>query len=182
MAEEDNKKGTYGVVAAFTKTPQLYKAAEKVRDAGFSKWDCYTPFPVHGLDQAMGLKRSKVPVMTLCGGLTGFTTGTLITLFMNGIDYPLIVGGKPLWSPIFPFPVMYELTILLAAFGTLFGMFAFNLLPRHNHPLWEYEDFKKSSDDTFFIVIEKTDPLFDVERTKTFLSDIGGQDIDLVRA
>lgn len=176
------KQATYGVVASFTKTPKFFHAVEKVRDAGYKNWDCFTPFPVHGLDAAMGLGRSKVPVMTLLGGLTGFTTGTLITLYMNGIDYPLLVGGKPTWSPVFPFPVMYELTILLAAFGTLFGMFAFNLLPRHNHPVFEYKDFHKSSDDTLMIVIEKKDPQFDPEKTKTFLQEIGGENIELIRA
>ena len=130
-----HSKDLYGLIATFTKTPVFFEAAGRVREAGFTKWDCFTPFPVHGLDGQMGLKRSKVPLFTFIGGLLGFITGTLITYYMNGFDYPLIVGGKPLWSPVFPFPVMYELTILFAAFGTLFGMFATNLLPRHHHPV-----------------------------------------------
>jgi len=181
ITKMSKEKKTYGLVASFKETPKFFHAAEQVRDAGFKNWDCYTPFPVHGLDAAMGLSRSKVPVMTLLGGLTGFTTGVLLTWYMNKVDYPLVVGGKPLWSPIFPFPIMYELTILLAAFGTLGGMFLFNLLPRHNHPVWEYEDFGKSSDDTLMIVIEKKDPQFDPEKTKAFLEDIGGENIEFIK-
>mgnify|MGYP001080591435 CR=1 FL=1 len=182
MADANTTKDTYGIVASFTSVPDYFHAVEKVRDAGFSKWDCYTPCPVHGLDDAMGLGRSKVPIMTLCGGLTGFTLGTLITWYMNGLDYPLIVGGKPIWSPVFPFPVMYELTILLAAFGTLGGMFLFNMLPRHHHPMFEYKDFAKSSDDTFLIVIENTDPAFNLEKTSAFLREIGGSNVETIEA
>ena len=113
----------YGIAATFNTAKEIYEAAAKVRAEGFSRWECYTPIPVHGLDAQMGVPRSKVPRFTLAGGVTGFVTGTLIVWYMNAYDYPLLVGGKPYFSPIFPFPVMYELTILLAAFGTFFGMF-----------------------------------------------------------
>ncbi len=177
----DSNDTLFGIVGSFTKTPEVYHAAEKVRDAGFKYWDVYTPFPVHGLDAAMGLKRSKVPVLTLSGGITGFITGILITWYMNGFDYPLIVGGKPFWSPIFPFPIMYELTILLAAFGTFFGMFLTNALPQHHHPIFENEQFARATDDTFFIVIEGRDPQFDLEKTKKLLEEVGAHDITLVK-
>jgi hypothetical protein len=167
----------YGLIATFDTAPAIFHAAEKVRDAGFEYWDAYTPFPVHGLEKAMGLSRSKVPCFTLAGGLTGFTTGLLIVWFMNMFDYPLIVGGKPFFSPVFPFPVFYELTILLAAFGTLGGMFITNMLPRHNHPVFEYKDFHRSGDDLFMIAIEAKDPKFDDQRTRNFLQEIGGRDI-----
>ncbi len=105
----------YGYLALFESAPTVYHAAQSVREAGFKKWDVFTPFPVHGLDGAMGLHRSKVPVFTLCGGVIGFFTGMFLAWYMGQFDYPLIVGGKPFFSPIFPFPVAYELTILLAA-------------------------------------------------------------------
>ena len=167
----------YGLIATFDTAPAIFHAAEKVRDAGFEYWDAYTPIPEHGLEKAMGLSRSKVPCFTLAGGLTGFTTGLLIVWFMNMFDYPLIVGGKPFFSPVFPFPVYYELTILLAAFGTLGGMFITNMLPRHNHPVFEYKDFHRSGDDLFMIAIEAKDPKFDDQRTRNFLQEIGGRDI-----
>lgn len=172
MAEKSSKH-TYGLVAEFTDLPEFYHAVEKCRDQGFVKWDCFTPLPVHGLDHAMGLGRSKVPIFTFLGGITGFTLGCLLTWYMNAYDYPLNVGGKPFWSFIFPFPIMYELTILLAAFGTLGGMFLTNLLPRHHHPVFDYEDFDKSGDDTCFILIEKADPQFDDQATREFLEKTG---------
>lgn len=172
----------YALVAEFSNTPCFFEAAAKVRDAGYKKWDCYTPFPVHGLDDQMGLKRSKVPVFTFCGGLFGFCLGTFITFYMSQFDYPLIVGGKPYWSPVFPFPVMYELTILNAAFGTLLGMFVMNMLPRHNHPLFDWDKFDRAGDDTLYIAIERADSQFDLEKTKAFLASLGATEVHLVEA
>ncbi len=117
---------TFGLIATFGNTHNLYKAAEEICEAGFRHWDVYSPFPVHGLEGAMGLERSKVPAFTLIGGVTGFITGMFIAWYMGEFDFPLVVGGKPLFSPIFPFPVAYEMTILLASFG------AFRL--RHGRP------------------------------------------------
>lgn len=175
-------KSTYGLVAEFSDTPAFVHAAEQCRDEGFTRWDCFAPLPVHGLDAAMGLKRSKVPAFTFLGGLTGFTLGCLITWYMNAFDYPLIVGGKPYWSPIFPFPVMYELTILLAAFGTLGGMFLLNLLPRHHHPIFDYEDFPKCGDDAYFILVQVADPKFDATGTHRFLESLGALQVRPVQA
>jgi len=171
----------FGIAATFRTTPDIFHACEKVRDAGFRRWDAYCPFPVHGIHHAMGLKRSRVPVFTFIGGVTGFLTGLAIVWYMN-IDYPLVVGGKPYFSPIFPFPIFYELTILLAAFGTLGGMFIINRLPRHNHPLFDYEKFRKTSDDTFMIVIESTDPFFEEGKVRKLLEEAGGTDIEAVKA
>ncbi|MFM9168325.1 MAG: DUF3341 domain-containing protein, partial [Verrucomicrobiota bacterium] len=120
----------HGVACTFRKAADVYHAAEKVRDAGWKRWDVHTPFPSHGMDQAMGLPRSPVPRLTLLGGLTGFVTGCLLTWYTNSFDYPIVVGGKPLFTPLFAFPVSYELTILLGAFGTLFGMAFLNRLPK----------------------------------------------------
>jgi hypothetical protein len=97
----------YGLVAVFDTAPAVYHAAETVRDAGYKCWDCITPFPIHGLDRAMGLGRSKVPRISLVGGVLGFTTGMSMIWFTNAYDYPLIVGGKPYFSPMFAFPVSY---------------------------------------------------------------------------
>ena len=134
----------YGMVASFKDTPSLYHAAEKVRDAGFKYWDTYSSFPIHGMPEAQGQARSKVPIFTFVGGLTGLTLGTAMVWYMNAFDYPLIVGGYPFFSPVFPFPIMYELTILLAAFGTLGGMFIMNLLPQHYNSLFNCSKFLTS--------------------------------------
>ncbi|MCM2274951.1 MAG: DUF3341 domain-containing protein [Candidatus Didemnitutus sp.] len=170
-------KKTYGIIAAFDTTPDLYHACEKVRDAGYSQWDALTPFPVHGLDAAMGIRRSKVPRVSLAGGITGFCTGMSLIWFTNAYDYPLIVGGKPYFSPMFAFPVSYELTILFTAFATIIGMFVINGLPRHYHPVMKAPQFVRALDDRFFIVIEAQDPKFNAAATREFLAKIGGKDI-----
>ncbi len=168
---------TYGLIAAFDKTPDVYHAAEKVRDAGYRHWDVITPFPVHGLDKAMGLKRSIVPRISLAGGLTGFCTGMTMIWWTDAFDYPLLVGGKPFFSPMFAFPVSYELTILFTAFATIIGMFVVNGLPMHYHPVLKHDEIRRGMDDTFFIVIEARDPRFNLENTKALLEKAGGRDV-----
>ena len=170
-------KRTYGLIAAFDTTPDLYHACEKVRDAGYSQWDALTPFPVHGLDAAMGIRRSKVPRISFAGGLTGFTTGMTLIWWTGAVDYPLIVGGKPFFSPMFAFPVSYELTILFTAFATIIGMFVVNGLPRHYHPVMKAPQFVRALDDRFYIVIEANDPKFNATATRDLLAKIGGKDI-----
>lgn len=173
---------TYGLIATFETTPELYHAAEQVRDAGYKHWDCITPFPVHGLDRAMGVRRSIVPRVSLVGGITGFCTGMTMIWWMNGFDYPLIVGGKPYFSPLFAFPVSYELTILFTAFATIIGMFVLNGLPMHYHPVLKYDQIKRGLDDRFFIVIEARDPRFNLANTKALLEKAGGRDIKELEA
>lgn len=171
---------TYGYLALFDTAPAIYAAACKVREAGFKHWDVLTPFPIHGMDGAMGIKRSKIPVFTFIGGFIGFFTGMFIAWYMGAFDYPLIVGGKPYFSPIFPFPVAYELTILLAAFGTLGGMFITNRLPMHHHPVMNYENFHYLTDDKFAVVIEADDALFSETETRAFLEGLNPLEITLL--
>jgi hypothetical protein len=168
---------TYGLIAAFDTTPGLYRACEQVRDAGFTKWDAITPFPVHGLDAAMGVRRSKVPRISLAGGVTGFITGMSMIWWTDAVDYQLVVGGKPLFSPMFAFPVSYELTILFTAFATIIGMFVINGLPMHYHPVQKAPKLTRLLDDRFHIVVEAADPKFNAATTREFLAKIGGQDI-----
>jgi hypothetical protein len=172
-------KDTYGIIATFDTTPEIYKASKGVNEAGYTKFDVFTPFPVHGLEKVMGEKRSVLGGFSLVGGIAGFLLGFAIVAFMN-YDYPLIVGGKVIFGPIFPFPIFYELTILLAAFGTLGGMFILNNLPRHHHPVFEYENFGQSSDDKFMILVESADPKFDESATRALLEQLGGYDVTLV--
>ena len=168
---------TFGVIGTFDSAPDIYEACKKTNEAGFKKWDSYTPYPVHGLDKVSGQRRSLVGAFTLAGGITGFTLANIMVWFMNMYDYPLIVGGMPFYSPIFPFPVSYELTILLSAFGTLFGMFALNRLSQHHSPLFNYKEMFKCTDDTFALCIEAKDPNFDAEKTAKFLENLGAKNI-----
>ena len=168
---------SHGLIATFETAPALYQAAAKVRDAGYRHWDCITPFPGPGLDQAMGLKRSIVPRFSLAGGITGFCTGMSMIWWTGAWDYPLIVGGKPYFSPMFAFPISYELTILFTAFATIGGMFFVNGLPMHYHPVLKYENIRRGMDDLFFIVIEARDPRFNAANTRALLEQAGGKNL-----
>mgnify|MGYP003659378936 FL=1 len=172
----------HGLIATFDNAADLYHAAEQVRDAGYKQWDCITPCPVHGLDGAMGMKRSIVPRISLAGGITGFCTGMSLIFWTGAVDYPLIVGGKPFFSPMFAFPVSYELTILFTAFATIIGMFVVNGLPMHYHPVLKYKDIVRGMDDKFFVVIESRDPRYNSENTKALLEKTGGQNIKELEA
>jgi Protein of unknown function (DUF3341) len=167
----------YGLIARFDTPAQIYHAAEAVRDAGYRNWDCITPMPVHGLDGAMGVRRSIVPRFSLAGGVTGFCTGMSMIFYMNGFDYKLIVGGKPYFSPLFAFPVSYELTILFTAFATIGGMFFLNGLTKLYHPILKHPKIGRAFDDQFFIVIEASDPRFHPVNTRALLENSGGLEI-----
>ncbi len=168
----------HGVVGVFETSGDILHAAEKVRDAGFRDWDVITPFPIHGMDQAMGMGRSLVPIFAFIGGFIGFFGGMAMISWMNWIDYPIVVHGRPFFSPLTSFPVSYELTILFAAFGAILGMFVMNRLPMHYHPVLKWDKAHYASDDKFLLIIESTDPKFDVEKTKTMLAEIGGKEIE----
>lgn len=167
----------YGLIAEFDTPADLYDAARQVRDAGYKQWDCITPFPIHGLDAAMGLSRSIVPRVSLVGGITGFCTGMTMIWYTNGFDFPLTVGGKPLFSPLFAFPVSYELTILFTAFATIGGMFVFNGLTKLYHPVLKFDRIVEALNNRFFVVIEARDPKFRADATREFLTRIGGKAI-----
>jgi hypothetical protein len=171
---------TYGMIAEFTTAASVMHAAEKVRDAGFHRWDVFTPFPVHGMDKAMGLKNSKVGWFAFFGGVTGYATGMLMIWFCNAVDYPLIVGGKPMFSPFGAFPPSYELTILFGAFGALGGMLFLNRLPRLHHPLLKHGRFAKATHDKFFLVIETGDPKYSETETRKLLETAGSKHIEMV--
>ncbi len=176
-------KKLFALGAEFNSATEIYNAAEKVRDAGYTVWDCHSPFPIHGMDKAMGMKKSWLSAFVFVCGLTGFLTGLgLVTITSFGI-YPTIVNGKPndwehgLRALQFFFPVMYELTILFSAFGAVFGMIIRNGLPRLHHPLFNWSRFGKVTDDKFFLVIESRDPQFSETKTKALLETLGGAHI-----
>ena len=148
----------YGMIAEFTTAADILHAAQKVRDAGFTRWDVFTPFPVHGMDGAMGMRNSKVGWFSFLGGATGYTSGMLMVWYMNAYDYPIVIGGKPMFSPFYPFVPCFELTILLGAFGAVLGMLFLNRLPRLHHPLLKNRRFAQVTHDKFFLVIECDDP------------------------
>ena len=176
----ENGDPVYGIMAEFDTPSGIYHGAEKVRDAGYTKWDAYSPFPIHGMEEAMGVKRTMLPVIVAIVGFSGVGCAWLLQWWTNYLDYPLVVQGKPFdaWEPFTP--VLFELGVLFAAFACLFGMLMMNGLPQWYQPLLKKDRFLKTSDDRFVICIEASDPKFDPEATRKLLQDAGGSHIDLV--
>jgi hypothetical protein len=172
----------FGIAAEFHSAAELFHAAEKIRDAGYERFDVFSPFPIHGMDEAMGLKRSLLGKVVFVGGLTGFVTAVCLEFIPSSFLYPLVVAGKPVnffTVPAF-FPIMFELTILFSAFTATIGMFLMNGLPRLNHPMFNWDRFKRVSDDKFFAVIESKDPKFSEREVRDFLESVGGREITRV--
>jgi Protein of unknown function (DUF3341) len=171
------------ILAEFETSSDVLHAAEKVRDAGYKRWDTHTPFPVHGMDAAMGMSDSRLGWIVLACALTGLTGAFVMMHWMNGVDYVTVVGDKPPGAPgTLPsmVPIMFELTILLSAFGSVLGMLGLNQLPRHNHPVFASDRFRQASIDRYFISIEAEDPKFDVKATKAFLEGIHAAHVEVV--
>jgi hypothetical protein len=171
------------ILAEFKSAHDVLHAAEKVRDAGYVHWDAHTPFPVHGMDRAMGLRDSRLGWIVLTFALIGLSGAFVMMHWMNGVDYPTIVGDKPPGAPEgLPsmVPILFELTILLSAFGAVLGMFHLNKLPRHHHPVFESDRFRLASDDRFFISIEADDPKFDVDKTRALLAGAHAANVEVI--
>ncbi len=170
------------VVACFDGPGPLLHAAEKVREAGYSRFDTHSPFPVHGMDKAMGLGRSKLPWIVLCGGISGCLIGGLGMLWVNTIDYRIIVGGKP-YDALEPLvPISFEVTVLLSAFATVGGLLWLCGLPRYYHPAWKSDDFARVTSGGFCVTIDATDPKFDAKETPAFLQRLGGSRVVILGA
>jgi hypothetical protein len=169
----------YGVLAMYDTPYEVYHAAEKIRDAGFQRWDVHTPFPIHGIEEAMGMQRTRLPLMVGAAAFTGTALAFLMQWWMS-MDYPLLVQGKPpdAWQPYVP--ILFEISVLLAAFTAIFAMLSVNGLPRFYHPLFKKQSFLRITQDKFAISIEANDPRFDPVVTKQLLESTGATTIELV--
>ena len=170
----------YGIIAEFDSPAAILRAAEKVRDAGYSRWDTFTPFPIHGMDKVMKLGNSLVGWVSLAMGAGAFLSVVGLIWFCNAFDYPLIVGGKPMFSPPMTFVPAYIMLIMGSAVGALVGMLGLNQLPRLHHPLLDVKRFELVSRDKFFLVIGATDEKFSAAETRKLLESIGGVNIKIV--
>ena len=161
----------HGILAEYDAVDPLLDACAKVRDAGYTRWDAHTPFPVHGLDDAMGVRPTRLPWLILACGLTGMGFAMWMQWFMNSYDYPFMISGKPMFSlPAFV-PVAFELTVLLSGFAAFFGSLGINKLPSWFSPLFLNQRFKRATNDRFFVYIEARDPIFDAARAERLLTD-----------
>ncbi|MEC9476004.1 MAG: DUF3341 domain-containing protein [Planctomycetota bacterium] len=168
------------MLAEFETADLLMEAATGVRDQGFRLWDCHTPYPVHGLDQAMGIRPTLLPWLVFGGGATGFTGGLLMQAWMNAVDYPFLISGKPFWSIPASIPVAFELTILLSAFGAFGGMLLLNGLPRFYRPHFRSDRFRRATADRFFISIDGRDRQFDVQANSELLTGLGATAVEVI--
>ena len=172
-----SEKSLHGLGAEFPTAASLLHAAKKVQALGFRRWDVYSPFPVHGMDHAMGFKRSRVSLFSLIGGFIGLGTAFALIYYTSALNYPLITQGKPYFALEPSLPIFFELTILLTAFGTVLGLLLLTLLPRFHHPVFNWDRFQRVTDDGFFIVLEATDPQFSEKTSRKVLQEAGGTHI-----
>jgi hypothetical protein len=168
------------VLGEFETVDAVFNAAEKIRDAGFKKWDVHSPFPIHGIDGAMGIRPTILPWLVLGGGLFGLVGGYALQWFCNGYIYPFLVSGKPFVSTPIYIPIMFEMTILCASLTAVFGMLGLNQLPMLYQPLFKSERFRRVTDDRFFVVIESSDPKFDEVATPKLLEELGATAVENV--
>jgi hypothetical protein len=163
----------YALVAEFVDDDALLAAAQKTREAGYEKIDAYSPFAIHGMTDAIGMKRPILAWVIFGGALIGMFAGFGLQYWVSVLNSPFIVGGKPMNSwPMF-IPITFECTILAAGLTAVIGMLAFNGLPRLFHPLFEHPQFHRVNDDKFFLVIEAKDSKYDPRETRTFLEGLG---------
>jgi len=159
----------HGLLAEYDTPAGILAASQKIRDAGYSRWDTFTPFPVHGIDKAMGIKMTVLPWIVLGAGLSGLATAIALQWYTNTFDYKWLISGKPFFSIPANVPIMFELTVLFAGITALVAMLVLNNLPLPSHPLDFVRRFARSTDDRFFLLIEAADPKFDEESTKALL-------------
>lgn len=182
----------FGYLAEYVTPGELMHAAEMVRDAGYRKWDCLTPFPVHGLDRSMGMKKTILPWIVLGGGLTGMALAVFMQWYVNSphteagwlyifSGYPLNISGKPYWSLPANIPVIFEVTVLLSALTTFFCVWGLNGLPRLHHPVFNAARFRRVTDDKFFILLEAADSRFDLKGSLVLLESTHPAAVEEVR-
>ena len=170
----------FGVIATFAGPAELLEATRQTRQAGYERLDCFSPFPIHGMGRALGLRPSILPWMVLMGGIVGAAMALGGMLYINVIEYPIIVGGKP-HAAIEPLiPIAFEVCVLFSAFTAVLGAFFLCGLPRLHHPLFNSTEFARTTDDGFFLAVEASDPRFDPEQTVRLLEALGGKPVTLV--
>jgi hypothetical protein len=170
----------YAVMGEFSHPEDLVTAGRKIREMGYTKIDAMSPFPVHGIDDAIGIPYSKLGWIVICIGLSGTATALLLQWWCGTQNYPLVIGGKPLFDFSFSIPIAFELTILFSAFASVIGMFAINGLPRLYHPSSNYRLAHRATDDRFILLVEADDPIFNPQITTEHMKSVGAGTVEVV--
>jgi hypothetical protein len=172
---------TFALVGAFATPAEITRACAALRDAGYRRFDAHTPFPVHGLEKAMGLRPSPLPWIVLACGIIGGSFAFTLQSWVHLFGYPQNISGKPLFAFQAYVPVTFELTVLFAAFGTFFGVWGLSRLPQLFHPTMQHSGFSAASDDRFLVSVESSDDCFDADRTRVLLQSLGASDVRAVQ-
>jgi hypothetical protein len=167
-----------GFLAEFETPGDILAAAAKVRDAGYTRWDTHTPFAVHGLDKAMGIKGTRLAWIVMGSGTFGCAAGLGLQWWTNAVNYPFVISGKPFFSIPANIPVTFEITVLFSALAAFLCVVLLNGFPRWHHPVFSSERFRRATSDRFFVSIEAEDPLFDEAKTPAFLRGLGGASVE----
>ena len=170
----------YAVMGEFADPHDLVHAGRKIREMGYTKIDALSPFPVHGIDSAIGIPYSKLGWIVICIGLCGSATALLLQWWCGAINYPLVIGGKPLFDFSFSIPITFELTVLFSAFASVIGMFALNGLPHLYHASANYQMAHRATDDRFILIIEADDPKFNALITAEHMKSVGAGTVEVV--
>jgi hypothetical protein len=170
----------YAVMGEFAEPEDLVKAGHAIRGMGYTKLDAMTPFPVHGIDEALGIPYSKIGWIVVCGAIAGILTAQILIYYVGVIDYPLIIGGKPLFDFTYSIPPTFELAVLFSAITTFICTWALSGLPRLYHPSMNYRSAHRASDDRFLLVVEANDPKFDAQKTAQDMRSVGANDVEVV--
>ncbi|HUS08748.1 MAG TPA: DUF3341 domain-containing protein [Bryobacteraceae bacterium] len=176
-------KSIYGIVAEFDRPEHLVSVGHKIHHIhGYTKLDALSPFPIHGIDDAIGVPRSILGFIVAGVGFVGFISAIALIYYAGVMSYPLVIGGKPLFAIEPSIPIMFELTVLLGAFAAVFGMFGLNKLPQFYHPVFNYPGFHGATDDKYLLVVEASDPKFDIVDTQRLLESLGARKTEVVEA
>jgi hypothetical protein len=170
----------YGAVAEFDSPESLLEAVRGARERGYTRLDAFTPFPVHGMEEALGEKRSRLGWIVLAAGLAGAAAALMMIWWTGAVDYPLVIAGKPLFAFEFSIPITFELAVLFAAFGAVIGMFVFNGLPRLYHPVFQHSRYEHAMDDKFLLAIEADSEDFDAAGAAEVLRELGGEYAEVI--
>jgi hypothetical protein len=173
----ENHDPLYGLMAEFETAGELVAAARRTKEAGFKKFDAYTPFPIHELDDAMDLHDNRVSLFTLIGGLVGCAGGFGLASWVEAVALPLNIGGRPLISAPMYIPITFECTVLIGGLTAAISMIMMNGMPSPYHPVFNVERFTDASRSKFFLCIESDDPKFDRHATAGFLESLGPEEI-----